>query len=228
MDKYLHKFKRKTFMENTIDFGTSWKFQRINLISWAFNSFFKVHWKLLYHPKCQRREGKEKKANKTQNNLRTLTTNSYFTTIQLVLPIQTYLAITKSVCTTDSANLPIHRIPTCTRPPCIPAVLQYSLTAFCESSAGKFRRDWEGTSFPHAKRQAQEPVWTRWCVRTTSSSLLDSALTSAGAFRKTHRRVLQVMEKSEVMSLCFCSQNIWSKVTRTVYSFGHSCYKNQE
>lgn len=66
MDKYLHKFKGKTFMENTIDFGTSWKFQRINLISWSFNSFFKVHWKLLYHPKCQRREGKKTKQNPEQ------------------------------------------------------------------------------------------------------------------------------------------------------------------
>lgn len=100
MDKYLHEFKGKTFMENTIDFGTSWKFKRINLVSWSFNSFFKVHWKLLYHPKFQRRrgEGKKNQTNKTHNNLSILTTNSYFSTMQLVPPIQAYLETAKSIC----------------------------------------------------------------------------------------------------------------------------------
>lgn len=209
MDKYLHEFKGKTFMENTIDFGTSWKFQRINLISWSFDSFFKVHWKLLYHPKWKGGEEREKKNHKQNSEqFKHINYELLFQYYALVLPTQKYLAIAKSICTTNSAKLPTHRIPTYTSP-CIPAVLQYSLIAWCESSAAKFRRDGEGTSFPHAKRQAQEPVLTCWCVSTTSSSLLGSALTSAaGAFRKSHKRIPSVMEKSKVMSLCFSNQNI--------------------
>lgn len=159
------------------------------------------------------RKGKKQQTNITQNSLSLLTTKSYFSTVQPVLPIQTHSAITKSICTTDSAKLPIHRTPTYTHPPAsllsCTAVSQHDVNPVLENSQEMAKE------LPHAKRQTQEPVLMWWCASTTSSSLLGCALTfAAGAFKKTQRRVLPVMEKSKVMSLCFCNQNIWSKVTR--------------